>query len=1358
MMIKVARHCVRVSYLVIGVLLIVLALASIAARIGLPLVASHKSYIELRVSEYLKSPVEIGELSLRWKGTGPMLYATDVAVFETAERALKLDEVLIDVNLVSSLLRGIPIINELSLVGARLVFETDADGLVRLHGVESIGSGALLENEKVIALPDRSKGFDVIAWLFNANKVSLLDTELILIDIKSSRQNVVEDLNIRAENNGKDHKLRVDAKLPAAFGGQLEAGIDLVGDASALAQSTGNWYVSAESFNISGLTTLLQLGGLLNGDVPAPFDIDALGSAQMWGHWKDGQLVSARGPLYFATVVDGTTEDTILDGVSAQLQITRDHLATSLEITDIQATHGPDQFQLDEVRIFRSTATKALDSSGVPSEHDSSVEPALYASNGSDQQWQMSGKGAQVSLALSARLAAASLSQSRPELARELRNADVSGTIQGFAFEVSGLPGSPSVDLHGALDSLSISNTSTIPAFGPLTGSMSVEDSLGTVQLASEQMPLSWSIATDRRMQIDELAATVDVDLRNLQRLLISADIQLADDGINTSTRIKSRFVPDTPPHLHIQSSFDVEDISRISAWFPEKQLPAVSLWIEEALVAGKATDGSLLFFGNPADFPFSDGEGVFRANVEIKQGELAFLPDWPVAKNINGNLELDGFTLSGQADNGALEQFVASDTQFVISNLAYPVLEFSTTAQGKLQDLANFAVNGPLQDLLEPAIGDMSGTGNTQMDLTLAQPLFEESVAKDDALGLEIWKPFELAGSVFLNNNDVAFGRAELVVENAVGAVGFSHEGITINNLGGNLLGHAIRIAGHTEGYDDAATTTVNVRGALEANDLLAHYGNPLDQFIHGASHWNASITIPHSDLRIADEGVQLTVNSDLIGSELLLPAPFDKGTSVARQFTLSTAFREDTDDQLWDIRYGDDLRTRVRLIEDDLHSMLIELGETDPASGSELLIPEGIRLQGYVPMLAADGWIETIARYIDSIPETEEELEPIIPISVALNTDQMVLERTAFGKASMRVNTDDTYVNFVISNFALSGNMRYPREDWRPEATLKARIELLDWSIIDALAETPDEVVDGFSETDPLDPTILPRIEAKVSLLTRGSVRVRDLILRAEPNISGLDITTLGFAYDTMRLVGQGHWYLRDPQGVNRELVGKHSSQLNLVLQSDDFGVGLEELGLNDIMADGRGAVEMQLSWPGPLYAPELERLDGNVKVDVNSGSIVPFEPGAGRVVGLFALQSLPRRLNLDFKDLTHDGLAFTSISGSAAIENGIADVPLLQLTGPIGVVDIEGTSDLNTQEFDQKVTVLPRVSAAIPIIGAISGGATAGIGALVAAGLLKALGLDFDRIGLRAYSLTGQWTEPVVTPIPADYFSRK
>jgi len=204
-------------------------------------------------------------------------------------------------------------------------------------------------------------------------------------------------------------------------------------------------------------------------------------------------------------------------------------------------------------------------------------------------------------------------------------------------------------------------------------------------------------------------------------------------------------------------------------------------------------------------------------------------------------------------------------------------------------------------------------------------------------------------------------------------------------------------------------------------------------------------------------------------------------------------------------------------------------------------------------------------------------------------------------------------------------------------------------------------------------------------------------------------------------------------------------------MTMQSDNFGNALTKLGFGGTLNEGEGTITSTLIWPAPAYKPSLESLVGEMDIDLKKGRILKVEPGAARLAGLFAIQTLPRRLSLDFKDLVLDGLDYETVRGTVQLANGVAHAPLVQLNGAIGVLDISGESNLVSKTYNQRITVLPRVSAALPVIGAISGGATAGLGVLFAGGFLKAIGVDFDRIGLREYTLTGNWEEPELALVP-------
>jgi uncharacterized protein YhdP len=259
MILRTARLTARVCLTIVGILLILLALLSAGVRLGLPLVANYKPNIESRLSDYLRSPVAIGDLKLSWEGLGPLLKAEQVAVFESSDRKVTLDELLIDLNLAKSVMRGVPVINELTLVGASLSIEADEDGQYHLHGMDRVRTtGAASANTE----SRKGKGLDLMAWLLTARKVGLLETEVTLIDEQADLRLVMQDLNIRAENEGDFHQLRLDVRLPEGLGGSLTAGIDLIGNIEALNQASGDLYIKADTLQVNALTDVLKVGGL----------------------------------------------------------------------------------------------------------------------------------------------------------------------------------------------------------------------------------------------------------------------------------------------------------------------------------------------------------------------------------------------------------------------------------------------------------------------------------------------------------------------------------------------------------------------------------------------------------------------------------------------------------------------------------------------------------------------------------------------------------------------------------------------------------------------------------------------------------------------------------------------------------------------------------------------------------------------------------------------------------------------------------------------------------------------------------------------------------------------------------------
>jgi uncharacterized protein YhdP len=179
-----------------------------------------------------------------------------------------------------------------------------------------------------------------------------------------------------------------------------------------------------------------------------------------------------------------------------------------------------------------------------------------------------------------------------------------------------------------------------------------------------------------------------------------------------------------------------------------------------------------------------------------------------------------------------------------------------------------------------------------------------------------------------------------------------------------------------------------------------------------------------------------------------------------------------------------------------------------------------------------------------------------------------------------------------------------------------------------------------------------------------------------------------------------------------------------------------------LPDTVKGGKAQIEGRLSWAGSPNEFDIARLYGNLSFEANNGQVLKVQPGVGRLFGLLTLQSLPRRLSLDFKDLFSDGFAFDKISATAKIGNGIVRSDNFFMTGPAAEAKIKGETNLKTETQDLRIKVTPHVSDSLSL-AALVGGPIVGAAAFVAQKILKD---PFNKIAATDYIISGTWDNPI------------
>jgi uncharacterized protein YhdP len=132
---------------------------------------------------------------------------------------------------------------------------------------------------------------------------------------------------------------------------------------------------------------------------------------------------------------------------------------------------------------------------------------------------------------------------------------------------------------------------------------------------------------------------------------------------------------------------------------------------------------------------------------------------------------------------------------------------------------------------------------------------------------------------------------------------------------------------------------------------------------------------------------------------------------------------------------------------------------------------------------------------------------------------------------------------------------------------------------------------------------------------------------------------------------------------------------------------------------------------------------------------------------LLGVLSLQSLPRRLTLDFRDLFSEGFAFDFFRGDVQIEQGVAITNNLQMKGVAAAVLMEGRADIQHETQDIKVVVVPEINAgtASLVYGVIN--PLAGLTSFLAQLVLRQPLID---VNTRTFRVDGSWADPRVTPI--------
>src|SRR6188508_2670631 len=251
-----------------------------------------------------------------------------------------------------------------------------------------------------------------------------------------------------------------------------------------------------------------------------------------------------------------------------------------------------------------------------------------------------------------------------------------------------------SADFEG----LGIEKFEDAPGVTGLTGQVRADSRAGRLELASEGVGLDWPALFRGPLALPELKGTVIWRAGQDAVRVVSDDLLVATPAASLRTNLELTLPMDgSSPLLDLRTNVSEFDVTAASQYLPANKMPpTVVAWLDSALLGGRATSAEVAFVGPVNAFPFDNGEGEFRATIQVEDGRLRFINDWPAAEELNGTVEFVNARFAARG-SGRLLGNRTSDVRIGIGDLRVGELTLQADTIGGLDQVLAVLNGAPL-------------------------------------------------------------------------------------------------------------------------------------------------------------------------------------------------------------------------------------------------------------------------------------------------------------------------------------------------------------------------------------------------------------------------------------------------------------------------------------------------------------------------------------------------------------------------------------------------------------------------------------------------------------------------------------
>jgi len=861
-------------------------------------------------------------------------------------------------------------------------------------------------------------------------------------------------------------------------------------------------------------------------------------------------------------------------------------------------------------------------------------------------------------------------------------------------------PRPASYAVRGRFTDLSVKRQGVTPGFSGFSGSIDGNEKGGMLQIATQKATLDMPDLFRQRLRFDTLTGQLGwshsaqgVEMRFSNFAYANADLSGTLFG-------SYRKGSDGPGIADFTGHLTRGSAEHVSDYLPLTLASSSREWLDRAFSAGQSNDVRFRLKGDLKNFPFADERGgIFEVAAKISGGTVHYGEGWPHITDIEGDLLFRGQRMDLNVRQAMISNVRLSKVRLQIADLIHSneVLQIVGEADGATADFLEFIARSPVHGMIDGFTDGMQAQGNGRLGLKLTLPL-------------RALKNTKVSGNYQFANNQLVVQPGFPPLEQVNGRMEFTESAVRVPGATAVFLGGPLSISA---GSQRDAAVSIQFQGKVNADAARRAGGGEWLRYVRGATDWRGALTV-------RNKRVDFVLDSTLQGLAVNLPAPFAKAAAETMPLRFERRYLS-AQQERFAVSVGT-LASTVFYRRSEAGATRIERAAARFGEGAAAEPDRpGIVVNGAIKALDLDAWLAVLG---------EGSAGGFPTLAAAdLRIGELEWFDRRFGAMALTATQQPGVLQLTVKGRDVEG-----AASWRPQGKgrLTARLRKLT---LPAREETAAAAPAATAAADAKPPE-LPALDVMVDEFQLGERALGKLELQATPQQRDWRIERLRLANPdgTLNLDGTWQTWLTHP-----------ATQVNVRLDVSDVGKFLTRMGYPEGVRRGTAKIEGSLSWAGSPQRIDYPTLSGNFVLDASKGQFVKLEPGIGKLLGILSLQSLPRRISLDFRDIFSEGLAFDEIVGAVKVVKGVASTDNLRITGPAARIVMNGQVDLAKETQTLRVKVNPQLSDTVSVAGALIGGPVAGVAAYLAQKLLKD---PLNQIVSYEYDVTGSWSDPQVT----------